>query len=70
MYPITAPEPRRLLLRRDDHLPARQPAYGRTAWPARRPAAAVPGPGHDFLVPNPRPDLVLDPHFLRMIEAG
>jgi hypothetical protein len=68
MYPTTAPEPRRLLLRRDDHVPARQPAYGRTAWPARRTPA--PHPVHDFLVPNPRPDLVLDPHFLRMIEAG
>lgn len=24
---------------------------------------------HDFLVPNPRPDLTLDPHTLRMLEA-
>jgi hypothetical protein len=24
---------------------------------------------HDFLVPNPRPDLVLDPQTLRMIEV-
>ena len=28
------------------------------------------GATHDFLVPNPRPDLTLDLHFLRMIEAG
>lgn len=25
---------------------------------------------HDFLVPNPRPDLTLGTHTLRMIEAG
>ena len=31
-----------------------------------RPAAAQ----HDFLVPNPRPDLTIDPRTLRMIEAG
>lgn len=31
-----------------------------------RPAQA----GHDFLVPNPRPDLTTDLRTLRMIEAG
>ena len=25
---------------------------------------------HDFLVPNPRPDLTLDPHTLRMLDNG
>jgi hypothetical protein len=26
-------------------------------------------PDHDFLVPNPRPDLTDDAHFLRMLEG-
>lgn len=32
---------------------------------------ALPSPAeHDFLVPNPRPDLILDPAFLGMLCAG
>ncbi len=56
-----------------DRLPA-PPAPDRarlhTAAPAQ--TARVPLPSraaHDFLVPNPRPDLTLDPHLLRMIEV-
>lgn len=44
---------------------------------AELPAVAAPCPPlqptnvrHDFLVPNPRPDLTTDVHTLRMIEAG
>ena len=32
--------------------------------PPPRPARTA----HDFLVPNPRPDLTTDPHTLRMLE--
>ena len=39
----------------------------RGTWPRPRPAATT---AHDFLVPNPRPDLTTDPHTLLMIEAG
>ena len=35
--------------------------------PTRR--AAAPAAEHDFLVPNPRPDLSTDPATLRMIEV-
>ena len=34
--------------------------------PPPRPARAA----HDFLVPNPRPDLTPDAHLLLMLEAG
>lgn len=52
--------------------PERTPRLHAEITPARpqlhasRPALA----GHDFLVPNPRPDLTLDPNTLRMLEAG
>ncbi|MES2694648.1 MAG: hypothetical protein V4773_14325 [Verrucomicrobiota bacterium] len=45
----------------------------RADLPAIRPAApfAIASRAeHDFLVPNPRPDLTLDRTTLRMIEAG
>jgi len=60
------------------HTQRRQPAH----HPARtqRPRADLPTAGarllmpatagHDFLVPNPRPDLTLDLNLLRMLEAG
>ena len=52
-----------------------QPAQAalRAARPLLAPSAFTlsgPAPAHDFLVPNPRPDLAADRHFLRMIEAG
>jgi hypothetical protein len=62
-----------------DRLPPRlppvqpAPAALRAARPALTPSAFTlsgPAPTHDFLVPNPRPDLAADRHFLRMIEAG
>jgi hypothetical protein len=34
------------------------------------PPAAATTAGHDFLVPNLRPDLTTDLHTLRMLEAG
>jgi hypothetical protein len=45
----------------------------RAELPALRPAPCALRPAqaaHDFLVPNPRPDLTLDALTLRMIEAG
>lgn len=37
----------------------------------QRPALPLSSPAeNDFLVPNPRPDLTLDPQTLRMIEVG
>lgn len=36
------------------------------ALPALRPTTAA----HDFLVPNPRPDLTMELATLRMLEAG
>ncbi len=47
------------------HLRAELPAIWHAASPLR-PATAA----HDFLVPNPRPDLTTDLRTLRMIEAG
>ena len=38
----------------------------RGSWPRPCPVSAA----HDFLVPNPRPDLTTDPQTLRMIEVG
>jgi hypothetical protein len=52
--------PERTLRFQADTAPARLQPH------ASRPALA----GHDFLVPNPRPDLTLDPNTLRMLEAG
>jgi hypothetical protein len=51
----------------DAHAPLRRPGalFSRPAAASSRPA-----PAHDFLVPNPRPDLCADAHTLRMIEAG
>lgn len=40
------------------------PALAALAQPAFTSAAA-----HDFLVPNPRPDLTFDPNTLRMLES-
>ena len=57
------------LTRRDDQpllLRAALPALG-GSWPRPRPATAA---AHDFLVPNPRPDLTTDLHTLRMIEVA
>lgn len=54
------PAPRAPRLRRRAELPA-------LAAPA--PALAPCSAAHDFLVPNPRPDLTLDPQTLRMLEA-
>lgn len=42
------------------------PSPAQAAFHALRPARA----GHDFLVPNPRPDLITDANTLRMIECG
>ncbi len=62
-----------------DRLPPRQPPAPpappapRAARPLLAPSAFTlsgHAPTHDFLVPNPRPDLAADRHFLRMIEAG
>ncbi len=50
-----------------------EPLRFRVELPALRaaPCALLPAQAkHDFLVPNPRPDLTLDPQTLRMIEAG
>lgn len=52
--------PDRILRFRTEITPARLQPH------ASRPAFA----GHDFLVPNPRPDLVTDANTLRMIECG
>lgn len=62
------------------HLPNRPPGRGAHRAPPQCLEPAPAGPhryairpalaGHDFLVPNPRPDLVLDPNTLRMLEAG
>lgn len=44
----------------------------RADWPPAMPASRAYVPchaTHDFLVPNPRPDLTLDPHTLRMLEV-
>ncbi len=46
-------------------LRAQLPALA-TTHPPPRPAR----PAHDFLVPNPRPDLTTDAHLLLMLEAG
>lgn len=52
---------------RADLMPLRLPA---TAIHPRRPRQPQPAmAAHDFLVPNPRPDLSTDPATLRMIEA-
>lgn len=62
-------------------LPPRRPPGFRPAHPLRlraelpaigtRPRVIVPATaGHDFLVPNPRPDLTMDLNTLRMLEAG
>jgi hypothetical protein len=56
-----APRPAPLRLRAQ--LPALTHAPTR---PPPRPARAA----HDFLVPNPRPDLTTDAHLLLMLEAG
>ena len=57
-------------------LPARDPRparpHHRAPLPALAPFRPPPRPAraaHDFLVPNPRPDLTTDPHTLRMIET-
>jgi hypothetical protein len=52
-----------------DHIDA-QPLRFRAELPAvrgRPPLPAVCDAAHDFLVPNPRPDLTFDPHTLLMI---
>ncbi len=54
--------------RPDAHAPLRRPG---AVFPTRGVSATTrPAPAHDFLVPNPRPDLCADAHTLRMIEAG
>ncbi len=53
--------------------PAPAPMRRRTDLPAHRPAPCILRPAqavHDFLVPNPRPDLALDRRTLLMLEAG
>jgi hypothetical protein len=69
MHATRQPTDTRRRLRLDAHAPLRRPG---TAFP--RPLGAAPAPrpapAHDFLVPNPRPDLCVDAHTLRMIEAG
>jgi hypothetical protein len=50
-----------------------QPLRFRAELPAvtaARPAMRTPLAVHDFLVANPRPDLIADHHTWRMIEAG
>ncbi|MBL9209289.1 MAG: hypothetical protein JNL92_02420 [Opitutaceae bacterium] len=52
---------------------AAKPLRHRSEPPAARPLFQALHPtraDHDFLVPNPRPDLTMDPHTLRMLEAG
>jgi hypothetical protein len=65
--PTLRPTPRRLGLARPGQEPLRTraalPAL-RGTWPRPRPAA------HDFLVPNPRPDLTTDLNTLRMLEVA
>lgn len=43
-----------------------KPAPARPLFQALHPTRA----DHDFLVPNPRPDLTMDLHTLQMLEAG
>ena len=65
--PTLRPTHRRLDLPRLGDEPLRQRAalsVLRGAWPRPLPT----GTAHDFLLPNPRPDLTLDLQTLRMIE--
>jgi len=52
---------------------AAKPLRQRSEPPAVRPLFQALPPtraDHDFLVPNPRPDLTMDLHTLQMLEAG
>jgi hypothetical protein len=65
--PTALPLPSQLARRANRPLPPRDELSPPSAnLHALRPARC----GHDFLVPNPRPDLTLDPNMLRMLEAG
>ena len=48
----------------------RDPLRCRAELPVVRGTWPRPRPAHDFLVPNPRPDLTTDPTTLLMIEVG
>ncbi len=67
--PTLRPTHYRLGLTRADQEPLRHRAelpVARGAWPRPRPPVTV----HDFLLPNPRPDLTTDLTTLRMIEVA
>ena len=68
MHAIRQPTDIRRRLRLDAHAPLRRP--GAVFPRLGTTVTARPAPAHDFLVPNPRPDLCADAHTLRMIEAG
>jgi hypothetical protein len=58
--------------RQPGYRPERTWRFNAEITPARlHPHASRPAlTGHDFLVPNPRPDLITDANTLRMFECG
>lgn len=55
---------------RPSHAPRFRPRTPVAAAPSPFPSLMLAKAEHDFLVPNPRPDLMLDPQTLRMIDVG